>query len=287
MAMANFLKDTNFNQNRTFGVEIEFFGVSYHKVVSALREKGVSVHHEHYNHSTRRHWKLVYDISVTSRGTEQRGGNELVSPILKGKRGLQELKLVLDTLDEIGAKVDRTCGLHVHHAANDFTVGNFKNAYAMYYKFENFFDAVVAPSRRESVNQYCRGISKEQIEALAEARNVYEVGQVFSSRYCKLNVQAFFRHGTLEFRQHGGTVNSDKAVNWVIFTQAIMERAKGEAVRVAKGDHDRGAVDNFNHERRLRRTLFGAVTKETLENELGQAFKFQMARRKHFESRVA
>ena len=284
----NTLESFVFNQNRTFGIEIEFSGVHLDKVVEVLRTNGINFRHESYNHEVRPHWKLIFDVSVNNRGTGlTRGGHELVSPILKGKEGLEEVRKVMAVLDSIGAKVDKTCGLHVHHGAEDYRVADFKNLYNIYYKFENFFDAVVAPSRRGSVNQYCKGLSQELIESVQKAQTVSELKSVLADRYLKLNFQAFIRHNTIEFRQHSGTVSGEKALNWIIFSQAVVERARLETIRIAKNDHDRNAVSNFNHERRLRRTLFGEVTRESLENEYGQAVKFQIKRRQHFEAQAA
>ena len=116
----NTLESFEFNQNRTFGIEIEFFGVHVYKVVEALRVNGVNFQHESYNHSTRSYWKLITDCSVTNRGTGlSRGGHELVSPILVGREGLEEVRKVMDVLDSIGAKVDKSCGLHVHHGVQN------------------------------------------------------------------------------------------------------------------------------------------------------------------------
>ena len=228
------LESFQFNQNRTFGIEIEFFGVDLNKVIEALKANEINFKHESYSHSTRSYWKLIYDVSVTNRGTGlSRGGHELVSPILKGKEGLEELKKVMDVLDSIGAKVDKSCGLHVHHVhhgVQDFQVKDFQNIYYIYYKFENFFDAIVAPSRRQSINRFCKTITKETIEGIQKAKTLDDLSTVLYDRYLKLNFQAFFRHRTIEFRQHGGTCNSQKAVNWVIFTQAVVERAKLENI---------------------------------------------------------
>ena len=282
------LESFQFNQNRTFGIEIEFFGVDITLVNEALRASGINFQRESYNHEARPYWKLIFDVSVNNRGTGlARGGHELVSPILVGKEGLEEVRKVMAVLDSIGAKVDRTCGLHVHHGVEEYTVENFQNIYYLYYKFENFFDAVVAPSRRQSVNRFCRGLSRGLIESIQKAKNIDELNRILTDRYLKLNFQAFIRHNTIEFRQHSGTVNGEKAVNWIIFTQAVVERAKLETIRIAKKDHDRDAVTNFNHERRLRRTLFGEVTRESLENEYGQAVKFQIKRRQQFEAQAA
>jgi Putative amidoligase enzyme len=36
---------------------------------------------------------------------------------------------------------------------------------------------------------------------------------------------AFWRHGTVEFRHHSGTVEADKIINWVSLTQHLLENA--------------------------------------------------------------
>ncbi|SFH23270.1 Putative amidoligase enzyme [Desulfotomaculum arcticum] len=277
-----------FNESRTFGVEIEFFGITAPKALAALNEAGINVHHETYNHTTRRHWKLIYDVSVNNKGTGlTRGGHELVSPILKGREGLKELKAVMNALGKAGAKVDRTCGLHVHHDVTDYQVENFVNLYAIYYKFENYMDAILPPSRRGNGNRYCRGFNAEELKALLAAKTLNDINRVMFNRYKKLNFQAYYRHNTIEFRQHGGTHEAEKAVNWVVFTQALVERAKGGKMRIAKGDWDRDAHTSIDHERRLRRILFGDVTRDSLKTEYGQAFKYQMKRREHFASVAA
>jgi Putative amidoligase enzyme. len=107
-----------FDNNRLWGVEIEFLDtVNREDVARKMTEKGVLCYVEGYNHTTRGHWKVVTDASC---------GYELVSPPLKGEEGFRQLKIACEVLNELGAKVDKRCGLHVHHDANDFTVDTFK-----------------------------------------------------------------------------------------------------------------------------------------------------------------
>jgi hypothetical protein len=42
-------------------------------------------------------------------------------------------------------------------------------------------------------------------------------------RYNKVNLCAFLRHGTIEFRQHSGTMNVDKVINWIVFCVNFVE----------------------------------------------------------------
>lgn len=44
-------------------------------------------------------------------------------------------------------------------------------------------------------------------------------------RYHKLNLVSLWVHGTIEFRQHSGTVDADKAVNWIELLMQFVNRA--------------------------------------------------------------
>ena len=61
-------------------------------------------------------WNAQRDGSLrtTLRGYE---GVEIVSPVLRGREGLEQVRQVAALLQELGARVNRTCGLHVHVGA--------------------------------------------------------------------------------------------------------------------------------------------------------------------------
>ena len=72
--------------NRKFGIEIEAYNCSRERLARELRESGIEVVVEGYNHTTRPHWKLVTDSSLNGNDTFV-----LVSPILFCYYGLREL----------------------------------------------------------------------------------------------------------------------------------------------------------------------------------------------------
>jgi len=225
--------------NRTFGVEIEFFGVTKEQVAEALNRAGIDVRVENYNHTTRSHWKLVYDASVNSAGTGcTRGGNEIVSPVLQGEEGLEELKLVVKVIEEVGGKVDRTCGVHVHHGASDLDLNGIKNIAKLYTKYELIFDSLVPESRRKNNNRYCCSLTANELHSIETAQDLWDIhGECIISRYRKLNVQSFFKYQTIEFRQHGGSLNGNKIANWIRLTQQVVEKAKvARKVNPIKGE---------------------------------------------------
>lgn len=48
------------------------------------------------------------------------------------------------------------------------------------------------------------------------------------SRYFKLNSQSYWRHGTVEFRQHSGTIEFEKIKNWLFFCARLIDFSKRE-----------------------------------------------------------
>ena len=112
--------------NRQFGVEIEAYNVTKSKLKSELIRLGIRVEIENYNHPTKTHWKIITDASI--RGTN---GFEIVSPILKGQDGLEQLKKVCQALKNCNAYINKSCGLHIHFDASSFKLKQFKNLILM------------------------------------------------------------------------------------------------------------------------------------------------------------
>jgi hypothetical protein len=210
-----------FNEERTFGVEIEFQG-NREEVARLMNAKGIRAYVERYNHSTKSHWKLITDASC---------GSELVSPPLKGREGLEQLKKACEALKEAGASVDRRCGLHVHHDINDYNAKQIANIFAIYIKLEKTIDTFVPNSRRANNNRFCRSLfqcttQQAILDKLKAVNSLEDIKRIWHTRYVKVNFQSYVKYGTIEFRQHSGTIEFEKIYNWILLTQRIIERAK-------------------------------------------------------------
>lgn len=129
--------------NRKFGIEIEAYNCSRERLARELREAGIEVTVEGYNHTTRPHWKLVTDSSLNGNDTF-----ELVSPILVGEAGLRELEKVCWVLDLCDVKVNESCGLHVHIDAAGFSMATWRNLALSYKHLEPVIDRFMPASRR-------------------------------------------------------------------------------------------------------------------------------------------
>jgi hypothetical protein len=216
--------------SRKFGIEIEATGVQMAEVAAALNAAGIRTYVEGYNHSTKNHWKIVTDASLSGQYAF-----ELVSPILQGADGLCQVDTVGKVLTAIGAKVNKSCGLHVHVDARDITNEQIKRVCKMWMKYESCFDSVMPESRKN--NAFCMGIRTKYatldaaFKAIDAARNLGDLRVAMNgvhghpSRYHKLNLESLLRHGTVEFRQHSGTVEAAKMLNWVELVTAFVDCA--------------------------------------------------------------
>lgn len=244
-----------FNFNRTFGVEIEVITshrpatlVSYindgfiRDGITSPNGADMRIFDAHYSHDTHTIWKIVSDGSLRGRGWE------VVSPPMAGMDGMNQIKSVCASLKLAGATVDRSTGLHVHHDVGNLDAKSIGQTFALYATFQNLINYMVAPSRRRESTGYgalnygspieweritANGADKFDADHRTPAGRPYQPDSIeskmrrrlASDRYNALNIEAVYAHGTLEFRQHQGTINSTKIWNWVLLTQSIIETA--------------------------------------------------------------
>lgn len=201
---------------RCFGVEIEFNGIDRGTAARALVAAGIDCRDEGYNHHVRTYWKVVHDATVW--------GGEAVSPILRGEDGLREMATVMGALRRAGATVSSNCGLHVHHDMTENMTGEQIARFVEFYVNRNdTIDRLVARSRRN------RGIGGDHVEPLELARVAQQlrdrgtVSEYAMSRYRSINPTSYPKYGTVEIRQHQGTLNVTKAQAWVRFGWAIVD----------------------------------------------------------------
>lgn len=245
------MKTENFNFTRTFGVELEFISpCDSTRLVRRLNERLentlISFREATWS-DTSNAWRVKPDSSI-------RGGHgwgcEIVSPVLQGQEGFQQLKDVLKALSTLDVDVNRSCGLHVHWGVSDWGVSNFKNLIKRYVKFESTIDSFMPNSRRLSNNSYCQsealnianrhGVSTLQeifklvdkckdLNRLQRMKNGYD-------RYSKVNLESMSKHGTVEFRHHSASTDTDKVLAWVLLTGAMVEASSVKRIVKVKDD---------------------------------------------------
>lgn len=224
-----------------FGVEIECrrptnmnrlsVSQAQQAVAAALQAAGIQAVAENYNHTTRRHWKVVYDNSSDL---------EIVSPILVGEEGLAEVKRVMAALREMGCTVGRSEGMHVHVDVRNLDADARERLvrYAHAAK-AGLLDALVARNRRTCT--WAPAFTRAGLDrAVAIARGEEPVRSRDGFRYHHLNVVPMIHQGSVEFRAHQGTLNGTKATSWVSLVTALVAAAQNDTLPEAQ---DLGALE--------------------------------------------
>jgi len=211
-------KDLVLQRRLKFGIEIEVNDGKHtrEEIAQAIRNKGVEAYEEGYNHCTRNYWKVITDSSC---------GYEVVSPVLYGMEGLNELQRVCEALKEVGCEVDVSCGLHVHHDITDLSFEQVKNIYKIYYKHAEAIEQILPISRRLGARGYAKSLDIHIMNLIEQARTIDELRYYLTDRYWALNFTSYTKYGTIEFRQHSGTIEFEKMKNWVLLTHKMIERA--------------------------------------------------------------
>ena len=209
------------DSTKKMGIELEFNGKSREAIdqaIDTIREQGVKIGLERYNHTTKDYWKLITDASLNASRGEESFMLELVSPPLNSNEmGLQLMKIT-NVFNLMGFSVNSSCGFHIHHEAPRFSPKRLKYLVNHFVKNEANFDSIVSPSRR---NSRWASSNKSRLKSSVDSQGVSDT----LSRYHKLNLQSYPKYGTIEFRQHQGTLDFEKIVNWAIFTQALVTRS--------------------------------------------------------------
>jgi hypothetical protein len=221
--------------SQTFGVELEFIlpqRVDAYGLANQLTAAGLVTEVQPYGHTVPRgKWKIVTDGSLPF------NGRELVSPPLQGQSGFDALATACRVLTAARVKITRQCGFHVHVGQREGTVNWLRNTVKMYAHFGPAVETFLSPSRRRNgpldIRRWCqpvqynsammdRALTAEQV-----TRAAYQTPMRgrHGTRYKTVNLEAYWNYGTIEFRQHQGTVDARKAEMWVRFCLRLSAEA--------------------------------------------------------------
>jgi hypothetical protein len=148
---------------------------------------------------------------------------EVVSPVLCGEAGLRQVAVVCAWLKSIGAKVNRSCGLHVHVGFPRSQSARLQN---LVHTVSNFEEAIYASTGTHSRERghYCNSV-RNHFRGLDARRGQF--GCAASSRYHVLNLTNLISGGkpTVEFRAFAGTLSLLKITAAVRMALGLVERA--------------------------------------------------------------
>lgn len=169
----------------------------FKKKVTELKIKGLDVKH---------------DGSLDADGDE-----ETVLPIeltlLVRQDDLSDLEKLCKLLNDLGAYVNNSCGLHVHIDSRDKTKAQIQTIARRFEAALPFMTKLVPRSRRE--NRYCKA----------------GVSTLNGDRYHAVNLTSFAKHGTIEVRLHSATTNFVKIKNWLKIVSAVYSNRKSTDLR--------------------------------------------------------
>eukprot|EP00501_MAST-03F_sp_TOSAG23-6_P000213 GSMAST32.ASY1.ANO1.216.1 assembled CDS len=219
---------------RTFGVELELTvsgDISLDLIARqiSLRAGSERCHRASYGSATSLDWKVVKDSSIQcNQNMPNCNTFELVSPILRGGRGLNRLNNVLTAITNVASiTVNKSAGMHVHIDVSDLNVFQLCKISKNFIKYERVMDSMMPPSRRNNTNTYIRSNRRNRkLFLLTLAMNPGDTNGN-RKRYYKLNFQPLVqrRQSTIEFRQHSGTSEYKKVANWIRFTIAFISNS--------------------------------------------------------------
>lgn len=217
------LNSNKFSSNRRFSVELE---VAYDVNKDPRYNEDEFENEESFlfdkaqdalqNYFFEHKWDITEDSSIKPFGVEVIPNK---SHQLRGEEGLKETLEIVNSLKEEGFFTNDSCGLHVHVDASDLKPEHIMYIFDVYKLFEKYIDLLVAQQRRENKSEYSKTLKdiEPSYERTITNINFFRNYVKNLDRYFKLNVTSFGKHGTIEFRQHQGTMNSSEIRKWVTF----------------------------------------------------------------------
>jgi len=196
----------------TFGIEIEC-GLP----VNEMRARNWSVGGYHSGNPIPNHngWRIDADGSVRVPGMQS---CEIVSPVLIGTDGLNQVRTMVGTLQEMGATVNRSCGFHVHVGWNG-TDAQLRKLTHLVAFHEKALIASTGTTSRDN-NYYCGSIRMSSAH-----REANHIDAVRTSRYHVLNLTNLSSKRTVEFRVFAGTVNATKIEAYIALCLGLVQKA--------------------------------------------------------------
>ncbi len=204
-------------------------------------------------------WKVVRDASITSEN--ERGASadddyrvELVSPICRYE-DIPTVQELVRQLRHAGARVNDSCGIHVHVDASTHTPQTLRNVVnIMAAKEDILYRALQIHVDRE---RYCKkadlrfldDVNRKRPKSLGELERLWYNGSSHRnnhydrSRYHALNLHSVFSKGTIEFRLFNSTLHAGEVKSYIQLCLAISHQ--GLVQRCASHNRTQSANEKY------------------------------------------
>ena len=182
-----------------------------------------------------RTWKVMADASLTSVPRNLQA--EVVSPVL-GYDDIPQFQEIVRAIRRAKAKVDTTCGIHIHIDAAPFDGRRLGNLAKMVYKQEPLILHALGVSDARQ-RRYTRPVDDDLIRNIERDRptTTDELNRLWygyhnsnpthydRSRYHGVNLHNVWYRGTVEFRYFEATLHAGKIKAYIQFCLAIAAKA--------------------------------------------------------------
>ena len=190
---------------------------------------------------TGRKWKVVSDASIQCQSRGERTASrlyavEVVSPICKYE-DIETIQELVRELRRGGAKVNDSCGIHIHVDASRHdpkTLRNIVNIMAS--KEDLLYKALRVQIDREYYCQkadlrFLEDVNLKRPKSMSEFETLWYNGSsrrgihYDSTRYHALNLHSVFSKGTIEFRMFNSTLHAGEVKSYIQLCLAISHQA--------------------------------------------------------------
>jgi hypothetical protein len=151
-------------------------------------------------------------------------GLELTLGPADGAHFFRYLPIIRERLRDVGARADRTCGLHVHTDARGIGLRRLRPLAMLWAAVEPGAYAVAGQHRRQ--NRFCAPTART-LASYLEPCPAGEWSKKFKEwaydyRYRALNWRAKLSHHTLEVRLAAGACRSERLVYWPLISHSLV-----------------------------------------------------------------
>lgn len=252
-------------KNQRFGIEIEMTGLTRaaaaRVIAGHFSTTAAHVGGNYDAYSIRdtegRQWKVVSDSSIQCESRRESGiagrsyAVEVVSPICRYD-DIPTIQEIVRKLRSTGAKVNASCGIHVHVDAAPHTVTTLRNIVnIMAAKEDLLYKALRVKVSRENYCQKAdtrfldemnrkRPSTMEELETLWYNGPTGRYSHYDETRYHGLNLHSVFSKGTIEFRLFNSTLHAGKVKSYIQLCLAISH----QALEQKRASHARTHSDN-------------------------------------------
>ena len=188
-----------------------------------------------------RRWKVVSDASIRCQARGERSASrlyavEIVSPICKYE-DVETIQELVRELRRGGAKVNDSCGIHIHVDASRHTAQTLRNIVnIMASKEDLLYKTLKVQISRE---YYCKKAdlrfldelnnrppkTMEALERLWYNGSSRRHAHYDTTRYHALNLHSVFSKGTVEFRMFNSTLHAGEVKSYIQLCLAINHQA--------------------------------------------------------------